>query len=65
MAAAPPQLSDLAWRAGHCWRFCGGWNPLLWPTYQALYPVDDWHALIDRMLAIRDELAKPKATPGQ
>jgi hypothetical protein len=51
--AESPPLSDLAERALHCWGFCAGWAPALWPIYAALYPVDDWHDLIDLMQIIR------------
>lgn len=37
----------------HCWHFCGGWRPDLWPLYGTLYSVPDWHQLIDAMSAIR------------
>lgn len=49
---APP-LCALGQAALHCWAFCGGWNPALWPVYGALYPVTDWHQLVDTMTAIR------------
>lgn len=60
LVAAPPQLSDAARAAVHCWSFCGGWVPANWPIYAALYPVDDWHALVDRMLVIRNALAEKR-----
>jgi len=57
----PPALSALAWQARHCWIFCGGWNPALLPLYAALHPQgsSDWHGVMDRMLVIRAEVAKP------
>jgi hypothetical protein len=53
LIAQPPELSEAARRAVHCWSFSGGWNPAVWPFYDALYPVDDWHQLVDGMQAIR------------
>jgi len=49
-------LSPAAERARHCWEFCAGWMPERWPLYAALYPVDDWHQLIELMRHIRKEL---------
>lgn len=49
-----PDLSPQAEQAAHCWNFCDGWNAERWPVYAALYPVRDWHALVDLMQAIRD-----------
>jgi hypothetical protein len=51
--AGPPELCELAERARHCWQFCGGWNPQQWPVYAALYPVPDWHQLIDLMAELQ------------
>jgi hypothetical protein len=51
--AEPPELSEAARRAVHCWSFSGGWNPAAWQFYDALYPVDDWDQLVNGMLAIR------------
>jgi hypothetical protein len=48
-----PQLCDASERALHCWDFCAGWHPELWPVYAALYDVPDWHATIDLMREIR------------
>lgn len=56
-----PQLSHQASTAAHCWRFCGGWAPERWVVYAALYPVADWHAVVELMAAIRDEHDKPAA----
>ena len=50
---APDLATPLAVRAVHCWTFCQGWQPAAWPVYAALYPVDDWHQLVDAMLVIR------------
>jgi len=49
-------LSAQAEQARHCWAFCGGWAPERLPIYAALYPVDDWHQLIDLMHVIRKNL---------
>ena len=43
-----------AMQASHCWRFCGGWFPERLLIYGALYPVDDWHLLIELLQTIRD-----------
>jgi hypothetical protein len=48
-----PLLCPQAEQARHCWQFCGGWQPHMWPVYAALYPVPDWHLLIDLMQTIR------------
>lgn len=37
----------------HCWCWCDGWRPDLWPTYDALYSVPDWDIAIDLMQGIR------------
>lgn len=50
-----PELSHQARTAAHCWHFCEGWNPDRWPIYAALYPVDDWHAIVELMQALRAE----------
>lgn len=50
-----PALSPLAEQAIACWNFCDGWAPERWPLYAALYPVEDWYALVDLMRAIREE----------
>ena len=49
-----PVLVPQARRAAHCWQFCGGWRPELWPGYAALHEVDDWHLLMELMKVIRD-----------
>ena len=49
-----PELSPAAQIAVHCWSFCEGWAPQIWTTYDALYPVPDWHHLIDLLTAIRN-----------
>lgn len=51
--ASAPTLDALSDAALHCWAFCGGWVPERWPIYEALYPVADWHQLIDAMSVIR------------
>ena len=56
MVAPPPPLDALAHAARHCWQFCEGWNPERWPVYGALYPVADWHQLIDTMTEIKKAL---------
>lgn len=48
-----PELSHQAATAAHCWQFCEGWNPDRWTVYAALYPVADWHALVELMGEIR------------
>lgn len=53
LAGDQPVLCVGAERARHCWEFCEGWAPERWPIYAALYPVDDWHALIENMRHIR------------
>jgi hypothetical protein len=53
---AAPELCALAEAARHCWHFCEGWHPERWPLYGALYPVRDWHQLIDTMQEIRKAL---------
>jgi hypothetical protein len=40
----------------HCWHFCDGWTPERWVVYAALYPVADWHAVVDLMSVIRSQL---------
>jgi hypothetical protein len=50
-----PELSPLAEQAIACWNFCDGWAPERWPMYAALYPADDWYALVDLMRAIREQ----------
>lgn len=52
---APP-LTAAAEQARHAWQFCGGWFPERLPLYAALYPVDDWHQLVDLMQEIRKAL---------
>jgi hypothetical protein len=54
LVAPPPELCETAAQASHCWSFCGGWNPQAWPIYAALYPVPDWHLLIDLMVELRN-----------
>jgi hypothetical protein len=56
MLGAAPELDPLSLRARHCWIFCEGWNPERWPVYDALYPVPDWHQVIDLMTEIRRAL---------
>jgi len=56
MVAAAPQLCADAEQARHAWQFCGGWRPLLWPTYGALHQVEDWHLLIDLMAEIKNHV---------
>lgn len=56
LVAPCPELEPLAEAARHCWRFCDGWHPERWPVYQALYPVADWHQLIDLMAEIKGHL---------
>jgi len=50
---AAPLLDVPAQQARHCWDFCAGWMPERLPIYGALYPVADWHQLIDLMQVIR------------
>lgn len=45
--APPPELDAVAAQAAHAWAFCNGWNPQHLLLYAALYPVDDWHTLIE------------------
>ena len=52
-APALPALSAQAELAVACWNFCDGWAPERWPVFDALHPVDDWHALVDLMQALR------------
>jgi hypothetical protein len=47
-------MCQWAVRAHHCWRWCGGWNPALWPLYAALHEVPDWPLLIELLEVIRD-----------
>jgi hypothetical protein len=56
LAGQAPELIPDAERARHCWEFCAGWAPERWPVYAALYPVDDWHHLIELMRHIRKTL---------
>lgn len=56
MAAPAPDMCDLATQALHCWHFCNGWAPERWATYGALYPVPDWHQLIDSMAIIKGQI---------
>lgn len=56
LRAPQPQLCAEAEQARHCWHFCGGWAPERWPVYEALYPVADWHLLINLMQVIRKAL---------
>jgi hypothetical protein len=56
LAGDAPELCADAMRARHCWQFCEGWNPDRFPVYAALYPVADWHLLIDLMQTIRRNL---------
>lgn len=53
LEAPPPELTGAAAEAWQCWNFCDGWNPQAWPVYAALYPVADWHLLVDLMAALR------------
>lgn len=55
-----PDLSHQALTAAHCWKFCDGFNPERWPIYAALYPVADWHAVVELMAVIRDESNRNK-----
>jgi hypothetical protein len=48
-----PTLCPAAEQALHCWNFCGGWSPALWPAYAAFHDVDDWHLLVELMQVIR------------
>lgn len=54
IAAPPPELGEAEAQAMHCWAFCAGWAPERWPVYAALYPVADWHSLVDLMREIRN-----------
>lgn len=53
--APPPELDGAAAQAAHAWAFCGGWNPQVLPLYAALYPVPDWHLLIELLQGLRNE----------
>ena len=53
-SAQPAPLEGLAALAAHCWQWCQGWRPDLWPAYAALHEVQDWHALAEAMEAVRD-----------
>lgn len=50
-----PELSARAQLAIHCWNWCDGWHPERWPVFDALHPVDDWHALVELMQVIREQ----------
>lgn len=56
MVAPAPDLEPDALAASHCWQWCAGWAPHLWPAYAALHAVDDWALLIDLQQVIRDHL---------
>lgn len=56
LLAAPEPLHPAGELAVHCWGWCEGWAPDRWPVYDALYPVPDWHAHIELMRVIRQEL---------
>ena len=51
-----PELCAPAAQARHCWQFCEGWHPDRLPIYGALYPVADWHLLVDLMGHIRKSI---------
>jgi len=54
LLAQAPDLTPQARRAAHCWHWCGGWRPDLWPAYTALHEVDDWQLITELMKVIRD-----------
>ena len=56
LVAEPEELSPWGQAARHCWQFCEGWAPERWAIYDALYPVSDWHLLIDLMQDIKKAL---------
>ena len=56
--AEPAPLQGVEAEAAHCWRWCQGWRPDLWPAYAALYPVADWVALAEAGGVIREAVAE-------
>jgi len=44
-----PELCELSSKALHCFNWCGGFNPALWPLYDTFYHVDDWQVLQSTM----------------
>lgn len=60
--AARPALEADDDAALEVWNFCGGWYPERLPWALALVPVDDPEALLVRLMAIRDAMAKPATT---
>lgn len=53
---APDPLRPAGELALQCWGWCEGWHPALWPVFEALYPVPDWHHHIELMRLIRTEM---------
>jgi hypothetical protein len=51
-----PALCAESARAIHCWNWCAGWRPQVWPMYATLHPVPDWHLLQDLMEVIRSRV---------
>lgn len=40
----------------HCWRFCAGYEPSVWPLYVSLHEVPDPMALMELQAVIRDAI---------
>ena len=56
-----PKLSGQALVASSAWNWLGGWYPERLPMYLALYPCDDVHALVARLLVLRDACSKAES----
>ena len=56
-----PKLNDKALLASNAWNWLGGWYPERLPVYLALYPCNDVHALVARLLVLRDACSKTES----
>lgn len=45
LISEPPELCELSGKALHCYGWCGGFKPAMWPLYDTLYDVSDWPLL--------------------
>ena len=52
-----PRLNGKAAIASKAWNWLGGWYPERLPVYLALYPCDDVHGLVARLVVLRDACA--------
>ena len=59
-----PKLNGKALLASSAWNWLGGWYPERLPVYFALYPCEDVHGLIARLLVLRAACSKESDVDG-